>query len=258
MAIPRVMVDQPLRAGAAITLVPEHARYLRAVLRLEAGAHVRVFNGRDGEWRATLEFAGKRDAALALAERVRAQAAGPDVHVLFAPLKKTRTDFVVEKSTELGAAALRPIFTRRTNAERVNTDRLSALAREAAEQCERLDAPRVAAPEPLEAVLDAWTEREAGRRLIFCDEGAARDTSWDDPAAVALPALEALAPTPGRHEPAAILIGPEGGFAPEERARLRAAPFAMAVSLGPRILRADTAALAALTLWMARQGDWAE
>ncbi len=256
MAIPRLMVDQSLRAGSTLPLTPEQARYLRAVMRLDAGATVRVFNGRDGEWRARLLVEGKRDAALAPEERLREQQSGPDLHLVFAPLKKTRTDFVVEKATELGAAALRPVFTRRTNAERVNVERLRALAREAAEQSERLDAPSIAAPEPLEALLDAWPSREADRRLVFCDEAAAGDTSWGAADAAATPpALAAFAAAaPGT--PAAILIGPEGGFAAEERARLRSAPFATAVSLGPRILRADTAAAAALTLWMAALGDW--
>lgn len=256
MAIPRVMVDTALEAGTRLALRPEQAHYLRTVLRLEAGAGVRVFNGRDGEWDARLQVSGKRDAALAVDARLRPQTAGPDVHVLFAPLKKTRTDFIVEKATELGVAVLRPVFTRRTASERVNVTRLSALAREAAEQSERLDAPLVAPPQKLEAVLDAWPAREGARRLVFADEGAARETSWADADARARPALVAFSGEDAPRPPAALLIGPEGGFTADERARLRAAAFATPVSLGPRILRADTAAAAALTLWMAALGDW--
>lgn len=237
---PRLFVDAPLSQGAALTLERDQAHYLVSVMRRQSGDGVRVFNGRDGEWRAVLASAGKREARLEIADRLRAQSVPPPLTVYFAPVKKARTDFIVEKATELGARAIIPVLTRRTNAERVRTDRLSALAREAAEQTERLDVPQIGEPVRLDALLDAWPQ---GQRLIFCDETGG------------VPMLEALlAETPGQSW--SILIGPEGGFAPEEREWLRALPGVLAVSLGPRILRADTAAAAALALWQAVLGDW--
>ncbi len=244
---PRLFVDASLSQGASLTLERDQAHYLVSVMRRQPGDSVRVFNGRDGEWRAVLASAGKREARLEIAERLRAQSVPPPLTLYFAPVKKARTDFIVEKATELGARAIIPVLTRRTNAERVRTDRLSALAREAAEQTERLDVPDIGEPVKLEALLDAWPE---GQRLIFCDETGG------------VPMLEALqAVREGALQPLetwSILIGPEGGFAPEEGERLRALPGVLAVSLGPRILRADTAAAAALTLWQAAMGDWSE
>lgn len=264
MAIPRLMVTADLAANTPVPLTPDQARYLATVLRLETGAPVRVFNGRDGEWTARLDRAGKRAAALTPLTCERQQAKTPDVTLLFAPLKKTRTDFVVEKATELGVATLQPVFTAYTNAARVNVERLSALAVEAAEQSERLDAPMIHAPARLDAVLDAWAgdARDAPPRpLLFADETSAHDTSWAAGDATTAPesasALNTVdASTLKKGAPFAALIGPEGGFSPKERARLRAEPFCIAVNLGPRILRADTAALALLTLAMARWGDW--
>ncbi len=236
----RLYVDAPLGADAEIALAREQAHYLFVVMRLAPGDAVAVFNGRDGEWRAEVADAGRRGGALRCAAALRPQGSSPDVELLFAPLKKARTDFVAEKATEMGVRRLRPVLTRFTNAERVNVARLRAHAVEAAEQCGILSVPEVAEPATLAAALDGW---QAGRRLMFCDESGA-----------GAPAAEALrAAGPG---PWAALVGPEGGFAPEEAERLRAHPGALAVSLGPRILRADTAAVAALALWQATLGDW--
>lgn len=236
----RLFVDAPLQDGATVTLDRAPAHYLTGVMRLGAGDAVLLFNGRDGEWRAEIADAGRRAATLVCAARTRPQAHGPDLELLFAPLKKTRTDFVAEKATEMGVRRLRPVLTRFTNAERVNTARLRAHGVEAAEQCGILSVPEVAEPETLSAALDVW---DPARRLLFCDE-----TMAGRPAPVALADA-----APG---PWAVLIGPEGGFAPEEAERLRALPQALPVTLGPRVLRADTAAVAALALWQAGLGDW--
>jgi 16S rRNA (uracil1498-N3)-methyltransferase len=236
----RLFVEDPLGPDAAVPLSPDHANYLFNVMRLGVGATVALFNGRDGEWLAEVTEARRRAGALACREALRAQTGGPDLDLLFAPLKKARTDFVAEKATEMGVRRLCPVFTRFTNAERVRVDRLRAHAVEAAEQCGILSVPEIVEPRPLDAVLDDWPE---GRHLLFCDE-----------AMTAAPAAEALrAAEPG---PWAILIGPEGGFSDAERARLRAAPFALAITLGPRVLRADTAAVAALAIWQTALGDW--
>ncbi len=256
MVTPRLFVEGPLEAGGALALSAEQAHYLANVLRLKAGAELRLFNGADGEWSAHLTLLTKRGATAALDTQRRVQTPSADLHLLFAPLKKTRTDFVVEKATELGVAALRPVFTQRTDASRVNAERLGAIAREAAEQCERLDAPAVRPAVALMRLLDGWGDSDAGRRILFCDEAAGRaDTPWADETSGAPAAASALAAVASG--PWAVLIGPEGGFSPEERDCLRALDFAVAVHLGPRILRADTAAVAALTLWQSALGDWA-
>ncbi|MGF1501231.1 MAG: 16S rRNA (uracil(1498)-N(3))-methyltransferase [Paracoccaceae bacterium] len=231
--------DPGLTGAGVIPLDRDQAHYLFGVMRLGPGDPVLLFNGRDGEWRAEVLEAGKRAGRLGLCERTRAQESPPDLWLLFAPLKKARTDFVAEKAAEMGCRRLVPVFTRHTNAERVNRDRLEAHCIEAAEQCGLLSVPEVAEPAPLDRVIADWPE---GRRLLFCDETGG-PPAWH--------ALGAAGPGPW-----AVLIGPEGGFAPEEAARLRALPFAVAASLGPRILRADTAAVAALALWQARNGDW--
>jgi 16S rRNA (uracil1498-N3)-methyltransferase len=236
----RLHVEEALGPGAEVALDRDQANYLFNVMRMGAGDAAALFNGRDGEWRAEVRDAGRRGGALVCVERLRAQEGGPDLDLLFAPLKKARTDFVAEKATEMGVRRLIPVMTRRTNAERVNVDRLRAHAVEAAEQCGILTVPEVLEPRSLSVALDGW---EPGRRLMFCDE------SREGPEARA--ALAQAEPGPW-----AVLIGPEGGFAPEEVERLRAAPFALAVSLGPRVLRADTAAVAALALWQAALGDW--
>lgn len=234
----RLFVEAPLGPGAAVALAPPQAHYLLTVMRLRPGDPALLFNGRDGEWRAVLDGGGRREAAMTCEAETRPQATPPDLWLLFAPLKKARTDFVAEKAAELGARRLLPVLTRFTNAERVNAARLRAHAVEAAEQCGLLSVPEVAEPAPLPEVLAGW---DPARALHFCDETLAG----------AGPAFAEAAPPP-----AAVLIGPEGGFAPEEAAMLRRLPFARALSLGPRVLRAETAAVAALALWQARAGDW--
>ncbi len=236
----RLFVRADLGAGAEVPLDAGQAHYLFGVMRLGPGAPVALFNGRDGEWTAEVIEAGRRGGRLVALTASRPQRQPPDLWLLFAPIKKARTDFIVEKATELGAARIQPVFTRFTAAGRVRADRLRAHAVEAAEQCGETFVPEVAEPVRLEALLDGW---DAGRQLMFCDE--ARE---------APPAREALAAaSPG---PWAVLTGPEGGFAPEEAQRLRSLPHVTPVTLGPRVLRADTAACAALTLWQAALGDW--
>ena len=236
----RLFLEDPLAAGARIACSPAQANYLLNVLRLGAGAEILVFNGRDGEWRAHLVDVGKRRCVLECVAQVRPQSLGPDIHYLFAPLKHARLDYMVQKATEMGVARLQPVLTRRTIAARINSERMRANAIEAAEQCGVLRVPEVAAPERLEMVLQGWSP---ARALVFGDEGAE----------VASP-LAALAPLAGR--PLAVLIGPEGGFDASEQAMLRKKPYAVAISLGPRIMRADTAAVAALALVNAALGDW--
>src|SRR5580704_5501125 len=237
---PRVYVDAPLGAGAAVALEPEQAHYLTHVLRLKSGAGVLAFNGRDGEWAATIE-AQRRSASLHVGDRVRAQTTPADLHYLFAPLKAARLDYMVQKAVEMGVAKLQPVLTRHTQAARVNTGRMRANAIEAAEQCGVLSVPDVEEPLPFAQML---AKREAARWMIFCDEDAA----------VANP-IAALATVPAR-SPLAVLIGPEGGFADDERAALLKLPNVVRLCLGPRILRADTAAVAALTILQAVVGDW--
>lgn len=236
----RLFVDAPLSGDAAIACTPDQANYLVNVLRLGAGAEILVFNGRDGEWRARITEAAKRRCTLACRALTRPQIDGPDVHYVFAPLKHARLDYMVQKATELGVAHLQPVLTRRTIAARVNLERMRANAIEAAEQCGVLRVPSVGEPVKLEALLADW---DPSRRLIFCDEGADIASPID-----ALSGIE-----PG---PLAVLIGPEGGFDAAERRLLRDKPFTTAISLGPRIMRADTAAVAALALVNATLGDW--
>lgn len=242
----RLHLDRPFGEGQPLTLGEAQAHYLFGVMRLAAGARVLVFNGRDGEWLAEVEEAGKRKGLLRCIERVRDQEAPPDLWLLFAPLKKARTDFVVEKAVELGAARILPVQTEFTNAERVRQDRLQAHATEAAEQCGATWVPEVAELERLDRVLAGWPE---GRRLYYCDEGEAGSS------ASLAPLLEPAREASGLSAEA-ILVGPEGGFSETERARLRALPFVTVLPLGPRILRAETAAVAALALWQAARGDW--
>lgn len=236
---PRLYLDAGLDAGRDIVLSPEQSNYLRNVLRLGAGDAVLVFNGRDGEWRADISEAGKKKTVLTARERVRPQTPPADLWYLFAPLKHARLDYMVQKAVEMGASRLQPVMTRRTQAARVNTGRMRANAVEAAEQCGILSLPDIAEPQPLAKLLDTWPEN---RRLIFCDEGAEASGP-----------LAALGKLP--RGPLAVLIGPEGGFDEAERAGLLKRPFVTAISLGPRILRADTAAVAALALVQAALGD---
>jgi 16S rRNA (uracil1498-N3)-methyltransferase len=236
----RLFVDAELAEGCSLACTPAQANYLRNVLRLKTGAAILVFNGRDGEWRAELAEADRRATALLVRAQVRAQEGGPDIDYLFAPLKRARLDYMVEKATEMGVARLRPVLTRRTVAERVNAQRMRAHAIEAAEQCGILRLPEIRAPEKLERVVDAW---DSSRPLVFCDEDGAETCPF-----TALAMIE-----PG---PVAVLVGPEGGFDPAERELLASRPFVTRISLGPRILRADTAAVAALALVNAVLGDW--
>lgn len=235
----RLFVEHPLAEGQTIPLTRDQAHYLFGVMRLGRGDAVLVFNGTSGEWRARIEEAGKRGGLLRAEAATAPQRDPPDLWLLFAPIKKARTDFIVEKAAEMGAARILPVQTDHTNAERIRQDRLQAHAVEAAEQCGGTYVPPVEPLQRLDRVLADWP---ADRQIMFCDEALAGG-------ACALP--DALAGAPW-----AILIGPEGGFSDPERARLAALPQAHPVALGPRILRADTAAVAAMTLWQLRLGDW--
>jgi 16S rRNA (uracil1498-N3)-methyltransferase len=233
---PRLFIDQPLDAGMAITLDGAPANYLANVMRLKTGDLVRLFDDRTGEWLATVSDVAKRTITLGLQDKLSEREAVPDLWLLFAPIKKGRIDWLIEKATELGVARLQPVITRRTIVDRLNLDRLRAHMIEAAEQCDRTALPVMNEPVKLEALLRGW---DAGRALIFADETGGAP----------------LAKVAGRG-PAAILIGPEGGFTDEERESIRGIAGACPVSLGPRILRADTAAAAAIAVWMAAAGDW--
>jgi 16S rRNA (uracil1498-N3)-methyltransferase len=235
----RLFVDAPLGSGLSVVPAPPQAHYLLGVLRLKAGDTVELFNGRDGGWRAELREVTKKSAQLHCTAQSQPQEPVPDLWLLAAPLKKGRIDWLAEKACELGVARLLPVETQRTVVDRLNLDRLHAHMVEAAEQCGRTAVPTLEPLTSLAKLLKAWP---AGRRLLFCDE------SGGAPAFAAL-----IAAGPG---PWAILIGPEGGFTDQERALLRALPDVVPVSLGPRILRADTAAAAAISLWQAALGDW--
>ncbi len=239
---PRLHVEPLLEEGARIALTRAHAHYLCTVLRLRSGERVLVFNGRDGEWNATITTQG-RAPALVIGGRARAQTALADLHYLFAPLKAARLDYMVQKAVEMGASHLQPVITRHSQVRSVNAARMRANAIEAAEQCGILSLPEIAPPVSLARLLD---ERDPARCLVFCDENVE--------AANPVAALAGKADGPG--VPLAILIGPEGGFAADERATLLRLPNVVRLSLGPRILRADTAAVAALALVQAVVGDW--
>jgi 16S rRNA (uracil1498-N3)-methyltransferase len=236
----RLYVPHDLAVGAELALNHAQSHYLSAVMRQAVGDEVLLFNGRDGEWRSSVTAVTKRAVAMRAVALERPQATGPDLDLVIALVKRGRLEIIVEKAAELGARRVRLIQTERTNADRARVERLTAIATEAAEQTGRLDVPQIAEPLKLGKLIDGW---EAGRRLLFCDE-----------AGDAKPILEALKGQPSG--PWAILIGPEGGFSPKEREMLRALPYAVPASLGPRILRADTAAISALTLWQAALGDW--
>jgi 16S rRNA (uracil1498-N3)-methyltransferase len=238
---PRLFVDAPLVAGASVALDRDQANYLGNVLRLASGAHVLVFNGRDGEWQAEI-IGRKRPETLTIVKQTRPQDHLGDVTYVFALLKHARLDFIVQKAVEMGAAKLQPVTTRFTQVSRVNLERMSANVIEAAEQCGILSLASVAAPIALERYLG---ERDAERLLVFCDEAA----EIADP----LAALEGAKISAGID----VLIGPEGGFAEEEREALLRQPHTLRLCLGPRILRADTAGVAALALVQAALGDWA-
>lgn len=236
----RLYLDLDLAAGVAAPLAREQANYLLNVLRLKTDDAVLVFNGRDGEWLAGVAAEGRKQASLSLIRQLRAQPPAPDLHYLFAPLKHARLDYMAQKAVEMGAGVIQPVLTRRTQVARLNLDRLRANAIEAAEQCGILSLPQIRPPCGLDEALAAL---EPGRCLVFCDEAAGQESP--------LAALSGVAPGP-----AALLIGPEGGFDEAERGRVLARPGALRLSLGPRILRADTAAVAALALVQAVLGDW--
>jgi 16S rRNA (uracil1498-N3)-methyltransferase len=240
----RLHVEEPLQAGTTLGLDHARAHFLRAVLRLKRGARIAVFNGRDGEWVAHLDALGKGWASLVVGDQRRAQEPEPDLWLVFAPIKRARLDFLVEKAVELGISRLQPAMTRHTVVSRVNQERLAANAREAAEQCERLSVPEVGEARPLFDILGEWPTE---RRLLVCSERGEAE-----PLGVVLQAAA------GREQaPWAILVGPEGGFARSELDGLGNLPFVTLVGLGPRVLRADTAALFALACWQVFLGDGA-
>lgn len=238
---PRLYVEAALAGDVEVTLSGPQCHYLRNVMRLKPGAVVRFFNGRDGEWRATITGLGRKDGSAMCTGQTRTQEPMPDVHYLFAPLKQARLDYMVQKATEMGAAVLQPVQTRFTMVSRVKQERVRANAIEAAEQCNLLGIPEVRELIRFDRLLEQWPQ---DRALIYCDEAA--DT------ASPLAALGEIKPGP-----VAVLIGPEGGFSGDERNLLRAHPGVRAISLGPRIMRADTAAVAALAIIQAVLGDWA-
>jgi 16S rRNA (uracil1498-N3)-methyltransferase len=237
----RLFVDQPLGTGERIVLDRDQANYLTNVLRLREGQGFLAFNGRDGEWQAVLAGGSRKAPEAQIVAQTRPQPPAGDLWYLFAPLKSARLDYMVQKATEMGASRLLPVMTRRTNAARVNLERMRANAIEAAEQCGILSVPEVAGEVRLDALLAAWP---AGRTLVFCDE--------DAPITSPLAALSSLA----KGSPLAVLIGPEGGFDPSERDILLRLPNVLRLTLGPRVLRADTAAVVALTLVQASCGDF--
>ena len=238
---PRLHVETPLSEGAEFALVQEQGHYLVHVLRQSSGDTVALFNGNDGEWLGYLTTITKKSVHVRLEKRTADVQVPPDIEYLFAPLKHARLDYMVQKATELGARKLRPVITQRTIAERVNLDRMKANAVEAAEQCNLVFVPAVLEPLPLMKVLASW---DPSRRLIYCDETAS--------VANPVEALKNITP------PAAVLVGPEGGFTLEERQYLKSLPFVTAISLGPRIMRADTVAIAALAVVQATIGDWSK
>ena len=242
---PRLFLEEPIESGRSPELSRAQANYLVNVLRLADGEPVLLFNGRDGEWRANLRC-GRRAVALEVLEQTRPQTAAGDLEYLFAPLKHARLDYMVQKAVEIGASRLVPVLTRHTQTRRVNLERMRANAIEAAEQCGILNLPQIGAPVALDEFVAGWTPT---RLLVFCDE----DAETADPVAALAPArsgglMGAL--------PVSLLVGPEGGFAEDERKALRELPNAIRLALGPRILRADTAAVAALALVQAVLGDW--
>ena len=236
----RLYVEDPLGRGAVVSLGPDRAHYLRNVLRLRPGARVALFNGRDGEWLSEITDLGKKSATLTTAGLIREQTIEADIWLAFAPIKRARIDFIAQKATELGAALLWPVFTQYTAVERVNTDRLRANAIEAAEQSGRLSVPAVREPVRFADLIEAWP---ADRRMYCCDETGG-----------GMPVIRAFSAAP--KAVAGLMIGPEGGLAKAELDQLDKLPNVCRVSLGPRILRADTAALAALACWQAVAGDW--
>jgi 16S rRNA (uracil1498-N3)-methyltransferase len=236
----RLFIDAPIAAGSTIEANADQFNYLANVLRLEDGTEILIFNGRDGEWRATIGFPSRKKILFTAVEQTREQPAAPDLHYLFAPLKTGRIDYLVQKAVEMGAGVLRPVMTQHVQGKITSMDRLQANVIEAAEQCGVLSIPQVEAPARLKDILETWP---ADRRIIFCDEG--------DQGQNPLPILAGISETR-----LALLVGPEGGFSADERQVLRDLDFVTAIPLGPRILRADTAAVAAMAVIQAAIGDW--
>jgi 16S rRNA (uracil1498-N3)-methyltransferase len=253
MPNPRLMMDAALHTGAALQLDENQARHVGTVLRLEEGDHLRAFNARDGEWSAVIASKSKRGMLVKIESLLRPPRETPDLDLLFAPVKRHATDLIVEKATELGVRRVRPVITQRTIAETVRLDRLNAIAREAAEQTERFDVPEIFDAISLAKALDGW---DVARPLIFADEaGDDASQAWGGEPGRAEPVADALRGVL-KAQSLALLIGPEGGFTPEERRMLRAQNFVVPVSLGPRILRAETAVIAALSVIQSLWGDW--
>ncbi|MFK7943403.1 MAG: 16S rRNA (uracil(1498)-N(3))-methyltransferase [Paracoccaceae bacterium] len=236
----RLHVAADLGEHHEVVLEREQAHYVFSVMRKPVGDFVALFNGRDGEWQAEITSVGKRAGRLVCRAQSQAQSEPPDLWLCFAPIKKSRTDFIAEKACEMGCRRLVPVLTQNTNSERVNVDRLRAHGVEAAEQCGLVSVPEVADPVRLDRLLADWPRE---RQLLFCDERIAGNRGG-------------LIAKTSQYTPWAIIIGPEGGFSPAEAKRLRDLPFSHSVALGPRVLRADTAAVAALTLWQMTHGDW--
>jgi 16S rRNA (uracil1498-N3)-methyltransferase len=244
----RLYVESDLAAGLDIALDKDQSHYLVTVLRMGAGARVLLFNGRDGEWAAEISDASRKSAMLTVTAQTRTHEPLPDIWLLFAPVKKARLDFIAQKATEMGAGLIQPVITRRTIVSRVKDQRLAANVIEAAEQCGLVAVPEVREAEKLDTLLDRWSEENPGRRILFCDEAS--------PPGGAEAALVMIAKAHPRGSPFALLVGPEGGFDEAERAALLQRADTDALSLGPRIMRADTAAIAALAVVQLTLGDW--
>lgn len=240
----RLFIKTGLFENAEIGLDGSQSHYLHNVMRLSSGDKVSIFNGEHGEWNAVIKTIGKKGAVIVLGEQLREQIKEPDVWLLFAPIKRSAIDLLVEKSTELGVSALWPIATRRSNVSRVNVGRLSSIAKEAAEQCERLNVPRVFSPEGFDRMISSWNK---DRKLYYLDETGG-----------GLPIKDVFMPEARKGEPAAFLIGPEGGFEKAELKKLEASKFATGISVGPRILKAETAGIVALSCWQMLCGDWGD
>jgi 16S rRNA (uracil1498-N3)-methyltransferase len=242
----RLFLRHVLAEGARIEADRGQANYLLNVLRLKDGDYILVFNGSDGEWLAKISSNGRRDCAFLVMECTREQTERNDLMYLFAPLKHARLDYMVQKAVEMGVGSLKPVMTQHTQTSRINLERMEANVIEAAEQCGVLSVPEVLAPQPLNDVLAVWSEAQPGRRLLFCDEAEGTDN----------PLLTLAQMKDAGPPPLGVLIGPEGGFSEEERTQLRSLDFVTPIPLGPRILRADTAAVAALAILQATVGDW--
>jgi 16S rRNA (uracil1498-N3)-methyltransferase len=253
MTDPRLYLEFDIAADRPLRLSREDSHYLISVMRRNEGDGIRIFNGRDGEWVARILETHRKAVVVQPVERIRDQSSTPDLCLMFAPVKRQKTELIVEKATELGVRRIQPVITHRTQTDRSRPERLRLIAKEAAEQTERLDLPQLDEPLKLGPVLETW---DGARPIYYCDEAGDDDEArWGGPHGRAQSMLSELQ---GRKaSTAALLIGPEGGFSADERAALRALPFVHAVSLGPRILRAETAAIAAMTIWQSACGDWA-